>query len=87
MSYRIQMTREAQKDFEKIKSSNLNRNAKKLLTILSENPFQFPPPFEQLLGDLYGYYSRRINRQHRIVYAVRGDSVIIKSMWTHYENV
>ena len=87
MSYRIQMTRDAVKDYEKIKKSEYHKVVKQLLNILMENPLQYPPPYEQLKGDLYGYYSRRINKQHRLVYTIHGDIVIIKSMWTHYEKL
>ena len=85
MSYKIQMTRDALKDYEKVKKSVFHGAVKELLNILAEDPLKFPPPFEQLRGDLKGYYSRRINKQHRLVYTIQGEVVIIKSMWTHYE--
>ena len=87
MSYKIQMTNNAFKDYQKIKVSKFAKKAKELLQILEINPFQIPPPFERLKGDLSGLCSRRINKQHRLVYEVKNDCVIIKSMWTHYENI
>lgn len=86
MSYKIQMTRDALKDYEKVKKSNLNKNVKKLLEIIQEDPYKFPPEFEKLKGNLEGYISRRINKQHRLIYIVKENVVIIKAMWTHYEN-
>ena len=76
-----------EEDIEKIKSSNLAKNAKKLIEVIKENPFQNPPPYEKLVGDLKGLYSRRINIQHRLVYKVNDDTIQILSMWTHYENI
>ncbi len=80
-------TKQAQKDAKKLKASGFKDKAENLLTILEENPFQNPPPFEKLVGDLEGAYSRRINIQHRLVYQVIKDSRIVKviRMWTHYE--
>jgi Txe/YoeB family toxin of toxin-antitoxin system len=80
-------TKQAQKDAKKIASSGLRGNAERLLNILSVNPFQNPPPYEKLLGDLSGAFSRRINIQHRLVYQVLADQNTIKiiRMWTHYE--
>lgn len=80
------LTRAAAKDKDKIKSiPALKRNVDNLLEILRENPFQNPPPYEKLSGKFNRLYSRRINRQHRLVYKVEEDAVIIVSMWTHYE--
>jgi toxin YoeB len=87
VKWRIVFTRQAQKDARKIAASGLRDKAENLLNILSENPFQSPPPYEKLVGDLSGAYSRRINIQHRLVYQVLDDSKTIKiiRMWTHYE--
>jgi len=87
VKWRIVFTRQAQKDARKIASSGLREKAENLLNILSESPFQSPPPYEKLVGDLSGAYSRRINIQHRLVYQVIEDSKTIKviRMWTHYE--
>jgi Txe/YoeB family toxin of toxin-antitoxin system len=78
----------ALKDKEKIKSNvSLRKNVEKLIEILEENPFKNPPPYEKLSGNLSQLYSRRINRQHRLVYRVleQEKKIIIVSMWTHYE--
>ena len=79
--------KQAQKDAKKLKQSRLKGKAQKLLKIISENPFQVPPPFEKLVGDLSGAYSRRINIQHRLIYQVYEKDKHIKviRMWTHYE--
>ncbi|MEI7822972.1 MAG: Txe/YoeB family addiction module toxin, partial [Verrucomicrobiota bacterium] len=80
-------TKQAQKDAKKIASSNLKPQAQRLLDILAKNPFQNPPPYEKLMGDLAGAFSRRINIQHRLVYQVYGKERTVKviRMWTHYE--
>ena len=87
MSWRLAFTKHAQKDAQKLKTSNLKPQAEKLLHLLRENPFQNPPPYEKLVGDLAGAYSRRINIQHRLVYQVLEKEHIVKvlRMWTHYE--
>ena len=87
MSWRLAFTKQAQKDAQKLKASNLKLQAEKLLEVLRENPFQNPPPYEKLVGDLAGAYSRRINIQHRLVYQVLEKEHIVKvlRMWTHYE--
>lgn len=87
MSWTLVYTKRARKDAKKIASSNLKPKAKKLLDILQKNPFQKPPPFEALVGDLSGAFSRRINIQHRLVYQILEEEKTIKvlSMWTHYE--
>ncbi len=87
MSYKIVYTRQAQKDAKKLKSSHLATKARELIELISENPFASPPPYEVLIGDLKGAYSRRINIQHRLVYQVLEDDRIIKilRLWTHYE--
>ena len=87
MSWKIVFTRQAQKDAKKISSAGLKQKAEKLLNILREDPYKNPPSFEKLVGDLSGAYSRRINIQHRLVYQVIEDKMIVKvlRMWTHYE--
>ncbi|MFV1873542.1 MAG: Txe/YoeB family addiction module toxin [Oleiphilus sp.] len=87
MSWELVYTKQAQKDAKKLASSGLKTKAKYLLQIIEENPFQNPPPFERLVGDLSGAISRRINIQHRIVYQVYEEKKVIKvlRMWTHYE--
>jgi len=87
VSWRIVFTKQAQKDAKKISASNLKPKAEKIIKILRQNPFQTPPPYEKLVGDLAGAYSRRLNIQHRIVYQVIADEKIVKliRMWTHYE--
>ena len=79
--------RQAQKDAQKLVASGLKTKAQELLAIVKANPFQNPPPYEKLVGDLAGAYSRRINIQHRLVYEVLQEQRIIKvlRMWTHYE--
>jgi Txe/YoeB family toxin of toxin-antitoxin system len=87
VKWKIVYTRQAQKDAKKIAAAGLKPKTEKLLEILALNPFQTPPPFEKLRGDLSGAYSRRINLQHRLVYQVLEDIKTIKviRMWTHYE--
>ena len=87
VTWRIVYTRQAQKDAKKIATAGLKPKAEKLLQILSKNPFQTPPPFEKLIGDLSGASSRRINIQHRLVYQVFEEIRTVKviRMWTHYE--
>ena len=87
MSWRIVFTKKAQKDAKKISASNLKTKAEAIIQILREDPYQIPPPYEKLVGDLAGAYSRRINIQHRIVRQVLDDENTIKviRMWTHYE--
>ena len=87
MSWKVVFTNQAQKDAKKIAAAGLKHQVEKLLQIIENNPFQTPPPFEKLVGDLQGAYSRRINIQHRLVYQVFKDSKTIKviRMWTHYE--
>jgi len=85
--YKLVYTKQAQKDAKKISSSGLKLKVQKLLIILENDPFQTHPPFEKLIGDLSGAYSRRINIQHRIVYQVLDVEKVVKviRMWTHYE--
>ena len=87
MGYIILLSKQAQKDAKKLENSNLDKKAKILLKTIKENPYQNPPSYEKLVGDLKGFYSRRINIQHRIVYEVLEEEKIIKilRMWTHYE--
>jgi len=87
VSWSIVYTRQAQKDARKIASSNLKAQAQRLLDLIARNPFQNPPPYEKLVGDLAGAYSRRINIQHRLVYQVYTAERTVKvlRMWTHYE--
>jgi toxin YoeB len=85
--WKIYYTRQAQKDARKLASSGLKNKAEELLRIISENPYQNPPPYEKLVGDLSGALSRRINIQQRLVYQVyeQEKSVKILRLWTHYE--
>lgn len=85
--WQVKFSKEAEKDKKLLKSAGLEERAKKLLNVLSVNPYQIPPSYEKLVGNLKGYYSRRINLQHRIVYKVYDDIkvVVIHAMWTHYE--
>ncbi|MDJ0797321.1 MAG: Txe/YoeB family addiction module toxin [Calothrix sp. MO_167.B12] len=86
-NWQLVYTKQAQKDAKKLASSNLKDKAEELLAVLAENPFQNPPPYEKLVGDLQGAYSRRINIQHRLVYEVIESEQVVKiiRMWTHYE--
>ncbi len=87
MSWTLLFTRQAQKDAQKIAASNLKLQTQRLLDLIANNPFQNPPPFEKMVGDLSGAFSRRINIQHRLVYQVYADlqSIKVIRMWTHYE--
>lgn len=87
MTWKIVYTKHALKDAKKLSSSGLKDKALCLLEIIKDNPFQNPPPYEKLVGDLAGSYSRRINIQHRIVYQVLKEQKTVKilRMWTHYE--
>ncbi len=87
MSWELVYTKQAQKDAKKLTASGLKKKAKELLELIKENPYQNPPPYEKLVGDLSGAYSRRINIQHRLVYQVYEEENIIKiiRLWTHYE--
>lgn len=87
MSYQLVFTKQAQKDAKKLASSGLRPKAENLIAILQVAPFQSPPPYEKLIGDLTGAYSRRINIQHRLVYQVFESECIVKviRLWTHYE--
>ncbi|MEE8597779.1 MAG: Txe/YoeB family addiction module toxin [bacterium] len=85
--WRVVFTKHAQKDAHKLPAAGLRPKAEKLIEILRENPYQTPPPFEKLLGDLSGAFSRRINIKHRLVYQILDDEKVVKviRMWTHYE--
>lgn len=87
MSWRVVFTKQAQKDARKLGSAGLKDKAQALLALLADNPFQTPPPYETLVGDLAGAYSRRINIQQRLVYQVleAEQTVKVLRMWTHYE--
>jgi toxin YoeB len=85
--YKLYYTKQAQKDAQKIKQAGLKPQVEKLLEILEKNPYKVPPPYEKLLGDLTGAYSRRINIQHRLIYQVYDEKNAVKiiRMWTHYD--
>lgn len=85
--WRVVFTKQAQKDAKKLSAAGLRPKAEKLIEILHENPYRTPPPFEKLLGDLAGAFSRRINIQHRLIYQILDNEKVVKviSMWTHYE--
>lgn len=87
MSWRLVYTKQARKDAKKLAAAGLKPKALELLEILATDPFQSPPPFEKLVGDLRGACSRRISIQHRLVYQVLADEHVVKvlRMWTHYE--
>lgn len=87
MSWKIVFTKAAQKDAQTIKRAGLKSQVENLLAVIGENPFQNPPSYEKLVGDLSGAYSRRINIQHRLVYQVFAKDKVVKviRMWTHYE--
>lgn len=87
MSWQLVFAKHAQKDAPKLASAGLKPKAQELLALIQENPFQNPPPYEKLVGDLAGAYSRRINIQHRLVYEVLAEQNIVKvlRMWSHYE--
>jgi Txe/YoeB family toxin of toxin-antitoxin system len=87
VSWKLVFTKQAQKDAKKLSASGLKEKAQSLLDVIRENPYQNPPPYERLVGDLTGACSRRINIQHRLVYQVYDDEQTIKiiRLWTHYE--
>jgi len=87
VSWQLVFTKQAQKDAKKIAHSGLKPQAERLLEIIKVNPFKNPPPYEKLVGDLSGAYSRRISIQHRLVYQVLDETKTVKiiRMWTHYE--
>jgi toxin YoeB len=85
MVWKIEFSRNALKDAKKLKAANLQENIRQLVEILKQNPYQ--PPYEKLLGNLKGYYSRRINIKHRLIYSVDDVTKTVKivSVWSHYE--
>ena len=85
--YILKFSKQALKDKVKLKNANLDKTTQNILNLMLENPFCYPPPYEKLVGELSGLYSRRINRQHRIVYEVDENKkeIYILRMWTHYE--
>lgn len=87
MTWKLYYTKQAQKDARKLASSGLKSKAQELLQIIEQDPYQNPPPYEKLIGDLAGAYSRRINIQHRLVYQVLEEDKAVKvlRLWTHYE--
>ncbi|MFI3217873.1 MAG: Txe/YoeB family addiction module toxin [Methylococcales bacterium] len=87
MIWQIILSRQATKDAKKIAQSGLKPQAKKLLELLEENPYKTPPPYEKLVGNLQGFYSRRISIQHRLIYQIveNEKAVHVLRMWTHYE--
>ena len=87
MTWELVYTRQAQKDARKLSASGLKNKAQSLLEIIKQDPYQNPPPYEKLVGDLSGAYLRRINIQHRLVYQVIEKDHVIKviRLWTHYE--
>ena len=87
VSWRVVFTKQAQKDAKKLSASGLRDKAEQLLLVVKNNPYQTPPPFEKLVGDLSGASSRRINIQHRLVYQVLAEEQTVKvlRLWTHYE--
>jgi toxin YoeB len=87
VSWRLVFTKQAQKDAKKLTASGLRPNSEKLLQLLARDPYEKPPPFEKLVGDLAGAYSRRINIQRRLVYQVLDEERVVKvlRLWSHYE--
>ncbi len=87
MKWTLHYTRQVQKDAKKLAAAGLKGKAQTLLELISQNPYQNPPPFEKLVGDLSGAYSRRINIQHRLIYQIYDEEQVIKvlRLWTHYE--
>jgi len=87
VTWKLVYTKQAQKDAKKLASSGLKPKAQALLALIAEDPYRKPPPFEKLIGDLSGAYSRRINIQHRLVYQVLEEERVVKvlRLWSHYE--
>ena len=88
-NFTIYFSKQADKDIEKIKRNGLKEKVEEILNIMIKDPFSYPPSYEKLTGDYAGLYSRRINRQHRIVYKVDeiNKTIYVYTMWTHYDNV
>jgi len=89
VTYEVKYSKQAKKDAPKLKSAKLDLNAKKLIEIISNNPDQMPPPFEELKGNYKGIFSRRINGKHRLCYRVEESEklILVVSMWSHYETL
>lgn len=87
MNWQLLFSKQSLKDAKNLKSANLWKNVEKLLNVLRQNPLQNPPPYEKLIGDLEGAYSRRINIRHRLVYQINKEEKVVRilRMWTHYE--
>ena len=87
MTWRLVYTKQARKDAKKLAASGLKPKAQELLALIAVDPFRRPPPYERLIGDLAGAYSRRINIQHRLVYQVLEEARVVKvlRLWSHYE--
>ena len=87
MSWRLAYTKQANRDARKLNASGLKPNTQQLLSIIADDPYRNPPPFEKLVGDLTGAYSRRINIQHRLVYQILDEDRVVKvlRMWSRYE--
>ena len=87
MSWKLEFSKQAKKDARLLQQAKLSKKTKQLLAILEKDPYKNPPPFEKLTSDMKGYYSRRITRQHRLVYEVKEEdrTVYVLRMWTHYE--
>ncbi|MHB1292325.1 MAG: Txe/YoeB family addiction module toxin [Sulfuricella sp.] len=87
MTWQLVFTKQAQKDAKKLAAAGLKQKAQELLAVLIANPYQNPPPFEKLVGDLSGAYSRRINIQHRLIYQVLDEEKVVKvlRLWSYYE--
>ncbi len=87
MNWQLVYTKQAQKDAQKLAAAGLKDKAKALLAVVQDNPLQTPPPYEKLIGDLAGAYSRQINIQHRLVYQVLQDEQVVKvlRLWSHYD--
>ena len=85
--FQVKYSKKAVQDIQKLKSAKLDKKAKALVNLISQNPYQIPPPYEKLIGELLGKLSRRINVKHRLVYQVFEEEKIIKiiSLWSHYE--
>ena len=87
MNWQLLFSKQSLKDAKNLKSANLWKNVEKLLNVLRQNPLQNPPPYEKLIGDLEGAYSRRINIQYRLIYQINKEEKVVRilRMWTHYE--
>ncbi|WP_324171797.1 Txe/YoeB family addiction module toxin [Sulfurimonas sp.] len=87
VAYKVIYSKQALKDAKKLSSASLDKKAKELIGLIKNNPFQKPPPYEKLVGNLSGSYSRRVNIKHRIIYEIIEDEKLVRisRMWTHYE--